>query len=257
MLRTIQLLSKVLEDFLMVLIVEDLHSMVVQLLPCKLILDPSHTFHCAWKLTHTTPQWFLNAWKRFTISLPPLSIRPRFWTLSRTGFPMLVKKDVSNQNSDPILDAPSRMKHPNSRREIDSRSNLMISNMLVSVSSFFEPSFLSSPRHGVRLLNLKKMAARQHRENHDFEQTKMMTFHITRESTFGQHVSKSVLGVNIFDLDFGVQIDSVQEPIQRNHVSSGHVSHHRTSAFDDHFLTPLHYLRTYTTDLHTESNLRL
>ena len=41
--------------------------------------------------------------------------------------------------------------------------------------------------------------------------------------------------VKIFDLDFGVQIDSVKQPIKRNSVGSGHVSHRWISAFDDHF----------------------
>ena len=57
------------------------------------------------------------------------------------------------------------------------------------------------------------MAAKKHREKQDVEQTKKMVPFITREITFGQHVSKLVLGVNIFDLDFGVQIDSVKQPI--------------------------------------------
>ena len=39
-------------------------------------------------------------------------------------------------------------------------------------------------------------------------------------------VSKLACGVNIFDLDLGVQIDSVNYPIKRNSVGSGHVSHH-------------------------------
>ena len=58
---------------------------------------------------------------------------------------------------------------------------------------------------------------------------------ITCEIIFGQHVSKLVLGVNIFDLDLGVHIDSVEEPIKRNSVGSGHVPHRRTSALYDHF----------------------
>ena len=41
-------------------------------------------------------------------------------------------------------------------------------------------------------------------------------------------------GVNIFDLDFCVQVDSVNQPIKRNSVGSGHVSHCRTSAFRNH-----------------------
>ena len=40
-------------------------------------------------------------------------------------------------------------------------------------------------------------------KNHDDEQAKKMVPLITCETTFGQHVSKLVLGVNIFDLDFG------------------------------------------------------
>ena len=56
------------------------------------------------------------------------------------------------------------------------------------------------------------MAAREHREIHDV-QTKKMVPLITREITFGQHVRKLVLGVNIFDLNFGVLIDSVTQPV--------------------------------------------
>ena len=37
---------------------------------------------------------------------------------------------------------------------------------------------------------------------------------ITCEIAFGQQVSELVLGVTIFDLDLGVQIDSVEQPIQ-------------------------------------------
>ena len=40
--------------------------------------------------------------------------------------------------------------------------------------------------------------------------------------------------VSIFSLDFGVQVDYVQQPIERNSVRSGHMSHRKTSAFDDH-----------------------
>ena len=57
---------------------------------------------------------------------------------------------------------------------------------------------------------------------------------ITCEASFGQHVSKLVFGINVFDLDFGVQIDSVKQPIKRNSVGSGHASHRRTSALNNH-----------------------
>ena len=57
------------------------------------------------------------------------------------------------------------------------------------------------------------MAAEKHQKIQDVEQTKKMTPRITCETTFGQHVSKLVLILNILDLDFGVQIDSVKQPI--------------------------------------------
>ena len=58
---------------------------------------------------------------------------------------------------------------------------------------------------------------------------------IVRETSFGQHVSKLVFGDNIFDLDFGFQIDPVKQPIKSNSVGSGHVSHRGTSTFNYHF----------------------
>ena len=49
-----------------------------------------------------------------------------------------------------------------------------------------------------------------------------------------QYVCELVFGVDVFDLDFGVQIDSVKQPVKSNSVGPGYVSHCRTSAFDDH-----------------------
>ena len=63
-------------------------------------------------------------------------------------------------------------------------------------------SFLNSLRYGVRLFNWKKVAAGKHREIHD-----------AREIICSQHVRNLVLGVNMLDLDFGVHIDSVKQPI--------------------------------------------
>ena len=57
---------------------------------------------------------------------------------------------------------------------------------------------------------------------------------VTRETLFGWHVSKLVVGVNMFDLDLWFRIDSVEQPIKRNSVGSGHVSHRWTSSFDHH-----------------------
>ena len=43
-----------------------------------------------------------------------------------------------------------------------------------------------------------------------------------------------VFGVNVFDLDLGVQIDSIKQPIKSNSVGSGNMSHCRASSLCDH-----------------------
>ena len=43
-----------------------------------------------------------------------------------------------------------------------------------------------------------------------------------------------VFGVNVFDLDLGVQIDSIEQPIKSNSVGSGNMSHCRASSLYDH-----------------------
>ena len=58
---------------------------------------------------------------------------------------------------------------------------------------------------------------------------------IACEIPFGQNVCELVFGVDVFDLDFGVQINSIEQPIKSNSVSSGDVSHCRTSTFQNHF----------------------
>ena len=58
---------------------------------------------------------------------------------------------------------------------------------------------------------------------------------ISRETSFSQHVSEMVFGVNIFDLDLGFQVDSCKQPIKSNSVSSRQMSHCGTSSFDYHF----------------------
>ena len=57
---------------------------------------------------------------------------------------------------------------------------------------------------------------------------------ITCEIALCQYFCELVFAVNIFDLGFGVQVDSVTQPIKRNSLGSGHVSQSRTSTFDDH-----------------------
>ena len=52
--------------------------------------------------------------------------------------------------------------------------------------------------------------------------------------SLGQYVCELVFGVSVFDLDFGVQVDSIKEPIKSNSVGSGNMSHCRASSFYDH-----------------------
>ena len=68
----------------------------------------------------------------------------------------------------------------------------------------------------------------------DVKQIQQMIPLITCEISLCQNVSKLVFGVDVFDLDFGVQINSIEQPIKRNSVGSGDVSHCRTYAFNNH-----------------------
>ena len=65
-------------------------------------------------------------------------------------------------------------------------------------------------------LTLSEVAARKRRKIHEVKQSEKMIPYITGDIAFRQHVCELVFGVNIFDLDFGVQIDSVKQPIQRD-----------------------------------------
>ena len=78
------------------------------------------------------------------------------------------------------------------------------------------------------------MAATEHRKTHDVKQTEKMSPLITGEMAFGQQICELVFGVNIFDFGLWVQVDSVKQPIKRDSLGSGHVSHSRASALNDH-----------------------
>ena len=68
----------------------------------------------------------------------------------------------------------------------------------------------------------------------DIEQSQQMIPFITCETALCQDVCKLVLGVNVFDLNLGVQIDSIKQPIKSNSVGPGNMSHRWTSAFHNH-----------------------
>ena len=64
----------------------------------------------------------------------------------------------------------------------------------------------------------------------DVERTQKMIPFITCEISLSQCVCELVLGVNVFDLDLAVQIDSIKKPIKSNSVGSGNMSHCGTSS---------------------------
>ena len=63
------------------------------------------------------------------------------------------------------------------------------------------------------------------------KQTQKMIPLITCEISLCQYVCELVFGVNVFALDFRVQIDSIEYPIKSNSVGSGNMSHYRASSF--------------------------
>ena len=68
----------------------------------------------------------------------------------------------------------------------------------------------------------------------DVEQTQKMIPFLTCEISRCQYVCELVLGVNVFNLDLGVQIDSIKQPIKSKSVGSGNMSHCRASSLYDH-----------------------
>ena len=68
----------------------------------------------------------------------------------------------------------------------------------------------------------------------NIERTQKMIPFITCEVSLGQYVRELVFGVNVLDLDLGIQIDSIKQPIKSNSVGLGYVSHCWTSTLDDH-----------------------
>ena len=68
----------------------------------------------------------------------------------------------------------------------------------------------------------------------DVEQTQKMIPFITCEISHCLYVCELVLGVNVFDLDLEVHIDSTKQPIKSNSVGSGNTSFCGASSLYDH-----------------------
>ena len=66
------------------------------------------------------------------------------------------------------------------------------------------------------------------------KQAQQMIPFVTCEISLCQYVCELVFVVNVFDLDFRVQIDSIEKPIKRNYVGPGNMSHCGTPSFDNH-----------------------
>ena len=61
----------------------------------------------------------------------------------------------------------------------------------------------------------------------DVQQTQEMIPFITCEISLCQYVCELIFGVNVFDLDLGVPIEAIKQPIKSNSVGSGNMSHCR------------------------------
>ena len=81
--------------------------------------------------------------------------------------------------------------------------------------SFFTCIFLRSFQHHFKTIVETEMAN---------VAQKMIPF-ITFEIFLGQYVCELFFGVTVLDLDLGLQIDSIKQPIKRNSVSPGNMSH--------------------------------
>ena len=92
--------------------------------------------------------------------------------------------------------------------------------------SFFTWIFLRSFRHHLRTLCRTEMA--------NVEQTQKMIPFITCEIHHCQDFCELVFGVNVFDLDLAIQIDSIKKSIKSNSVGSGNMSHRRAFCLYDH-----------------------
>ena len=91
------------------------------------------------------------------------------------------------------------------------------------------PSFISLFRHGSKVVNVAEIAVRKHEIVHNIEQTEKMIPFTMCENAFRLNVSELVFGIDTLDSYFWVPVGSIQEPIEYNSVSSGYVSHRRTS----------------------------
>ena len=68
----------------------------------------------------------------------------------------------------------------------------------------------------------------------NIEQTQKMIPFVTCEFPLVSMLANWFFGVDVLDLDFSVQIDSIEQSIKRNSVGPGNMSHCGTSSFYNH-----------------------
>ena len=83
------------------------------------------------------------------------------------------------------------------------------------------------------------------------EQTQKMVPLITCEISLCQYVCELVFGVDVFDLDLRIQIDSIKQPIKSYPVGSGNMSQSRASSLYDHLDTA-----SLSSKIHNMASLR-
>ena len=67
---------------------------------------------------------------------------------------------------------------------------------------------------------MTEMTARKRANSHDVLQTEQVVSLILGETTFNQDIRKLILGVNVSYLNLGIKIDSIEEQIKSNPLSS-------------------------------------
>ena len=186
--------------------------------PCTIFKTQVLVLSCSSEFPHT--------FVRFCISLPHLRTRRGvilIWTSSGkfpcTFFYEIRTLSVCSEN----LRATCCTQTRRCRRACRSLRDQVQRRLRLCHNSPFSYSLLHSFRHRFgQLAELKILILKRWRR----------LFHSSRVKLPFVCMSEG-FGVNIFDLDFLDQVDSVKKPINRNSVGSGCVTHCWTSALDD------------------------
>ena len=164
------------------------------------------------------PLW-VACWERAFSRLFMIIVRCGFWVAAHNGLPPFDPLSLSFRTPGILMSIASLLGGFLTSRMICLRAPLQQGSSLVTISlwlvlhlNLFALFFVSTSEQTVELKWLL------------LKQTQSMIPFVTCEISFGQYVGKLVFSVDVFDLDFGVQIDSIKQPIKRNSVSPGNMS---------------------------------